>query len=711
MVNLAQNMEERTIEHKLISLDGLDCSDCALVVEHSLGRMDGVLDVDVDYAEQTLNIEYDTRRTSQRAIERRVRQLGYELTPGKWRDRFETNRELLFSLLGGLALLSGWIGMRFLGFPPAAVAAFYLAAYGLAGYDITRHALHALRQRHFDTDLLMILAALGAASLGQFAEGALLLFLFSLGHALQERALDRARHAVRALAELAPKTALVRRDGAELPVPVDRLKIGEIVIVRPGVRLPVDGVVIAGNSAVDQSSVTGESLPVDKLEGDPVYAGSINGEGVLEVRVNRLARDSTLSRVMAMVEQAQNQKSPTQQMAERFMRVFVPAVLVLDLLLIGIPPLFGVPFSEAFLRAMTLLVAASPCALALATPSAILAAVAQAARNGVLVKGGVHLENLGRLRAIAFDKTGTLTTGRPKVTDIITFSTQNEPELLSLAAAVEGRSAHPLAQAIVQEAVEGRLAIPEPGRVEAQTGRGIRASVAGQEIVIGRPETFAIAGNDGSGEIGRQVEALEKQGKSVVLIEVSGQVAGLIAIADVPRSNARNTLAALQQNGVQHTIMLSGDNPQAAAHVADQLGLSEYQASLMPEDKLRAIEELLAKYGVVGMVGDGVNDAPALAHATVGIAMGGARTDVALETADVVLVGSDLEKLPFAVGLGRATWRIIRQNLMISVGTILVLSCLALTGLAGIGIAILFHEGSTLLVALNALRLLGYQRG
>ncbi|MCJ7569657.1 MAG: cadmium-translocating P-type ATPase, partial [Anaerolineales bacterium] len=458
--------------HERVAVEGMDCSDCALVLEHSLERIEGVLDANVSYTAQTVHVEFDTRHTNRRAIERRIQQLGYRVPVEGARNWYQENRELLFSLLGGALLLVGWIGERYLGFPFPASLGLYLAAYVIAGYDITRHALHAVRERHFDTDLLMVFAALGAAALGEFAEGALLLFLFSLGHALEKRALDRARNAIRALADLAPKTALVRREGGEYAIPVEEVQIGEVVIVCPGVRVPVDGQVLEGESAMDQSPVTGESVPVDKVPGEPVFVGSVNGDGALEIRATKLARDSTLARVMEMVERAQAQKSPTQQTTEKFTRVFVPSILVIDILLIIIPPLFfNVPFSTSFMRAMTLLVAASPCALALGTPSAILSGVAQAARNGVLVKGGAHLENLGRLRAIAFDKTGTITRGKPQVTDILAFNGASEDDVLSLAAAVEGRSAHPLAKAVVQ-AAEGRgLSLPVVEDAVSVTGR------------------------------------------------------------------------------------------------------------------------------------------------------------------------------------------------------------------------------------------------
>lgn len=698
--------------HVHLPIAGMDCSDCVTVLEHAVGRLDGVLAVSANYAAGSLRVEFDGRKVNRAAIERRVRSLGYTVPTEGLRSWLAENRELLFSGLAGLCVLLGWAGGRFLGLPGPVSLAFYLAAYVLGGWDISRHAFHALRERRFDTDLLMVLAALGAALLGQFAEGALLLFLFSLGHALEERALDRARAAVRALADLAPKTALVRRNGAELELPVEQLTLDDVAIVRPGGRIPVDGLVVAGRSGVDQAPVTGESAPVDKGPGSPVFAGSVNGEGALEVRVTRLAKDSTLARVMQMVEEAQAQKSPTQQTIERFERVFVPAVLIGVLLVIVVPPLFGVPFAASFMRALTLLVAASPCALALGTPAAILAGVAQAARNGVLVKGGAHLENLGRLKAIAFDKTGTITHGRPELTDIVAGvdGGLEAAGVLALAAALESRSGHPLAQAVVTAAQAQGLALPDVGEVAALTGRGLRGTVAGQTALIGSAALLAEAGIALPPELTAQTTVWQGEGQTVMLVARAGQVVGALAVADTLRPGVAGVMAQLGRAGVSRTIMLTGDNARVAAAIGQQAGISDYRADLLPEDKLAVIRDLLDQYGQVGMVGDGVNDAPALANATVGIAMGGAGTDVALETADVALMADDLAKLPFAVGLGRATRAIIVQNLAIALGVIGLLIAAALTGLVGIGIAIVFHEGSTIVVVLNALRLLGFRQ-
>jgi Cd2+/Zn2+-exporting ATPase len=427
------------------------------------------------------------------------------------------------------------------------------------------------------------------------------------------------------------------------------------------------------------------------------------------VQVTRLAKDSTLARVMKLVEEAQTQKSPTQQLTEKFERVFVPVVLIADLLLIALPPFFGVPFRDSFLRAMTLLVAASPCALALGTPSAILAGIGQAARNGVLIKGGAHLENLGRLKAIAFDKTGTITQGRPEMTDLIPLAALSADKVLALAAAVEIRSAHPLALAVVRAAQDRKLDIPTASVVSATIGRGIQAHVDGQAVVVGNAKLYAENAGALPEHVRQQVQGLEDQGKTVMVVSLEAMPVGLIAVADVLRPEARSTIANLKLLGVDKTVMLTGDNNRVATHIADQVGLSDFHAGLMPEDKLTVIRSLVQEYSSVGMVGDGVNDAPALANASVGIAMGGAGTDVALETADVVLMGDNLSGLPFAIGLGRATRAIIAQNLVIALGVIAVLVVASVTGLVGIGIAVILHDPSRLefvaSVALPAIKL------
>ncbi|MBI5029286.1 MAG: cadmium-translocating P-type ATPase [Chloroflexi bacterium] len=704
--------------HDLLELDGMDCGDCALVVEHGLARLDGVLAASVNYPAAKLRVEYDTEKVSRRAVVARVRDLGYgvrdEKRMGGW---VRENWELALAILSGALLAIGFV-LSQLGAPALVPITVYLLAYVAGGFDITRHALHAIRQLRFDIDALMVLAALGAALLGDFAEGALLLFLFSLGHALEHFAMERAHNAIRALGKLSPKTARVARDGKEMEIAVEQLQRGDLIIVRAGERIPIDGTIVKGRSAIDQSPITGESVPLDKVEGDAVFAGTVNGNGALEIAVTKLAGDTTLARVMQMVEEAQTQKSPTQRFTEKFESVFVPAVLVLDVALIVIPPILGIaPLDVSFYRAMALLVAASPCALAIGTPATILSAVAQAARNGVLVKGGAHLENLGALKAIAFDKTGTLTRGKPEVTDVLEVGrSASNPQLLTsnfqllaLAAAVESRSTHPLAQAVVRAAQARGLELPTVDAVEALTGRGMGAILNGATVLIGNLKLFDDEKVTVDDSIRQRVESFERDGKTTMIAAHGGTILGIIALADTPRAEAQDTLARLRSLGIRQTIMLTGDNERVAAAMAKQVGVSDYRANLMPEDKVTAIRELNTQYGAVAMVGDGVNDAPALANATVGIAMGGAGTDVALESADIALMGDDLSKLPFAVGLSRATRAVIRQNLAIALGVIGLLIIVSVTGVVSLGVAIIMHEGSTLGVVGNALRLLGFR--
>ncbi|MCC6458299.1 MAG: cadmium-translocating P-type ATPase [Caldilineaceae bacterium] len=618
---------------------------------------------------------------------------------------------LILVALAGLFLLIGWAGERFFSLPEGVAFIFYLLSYVAGGYDVATHALPGLLRGRFDTDVLMLAAAAGAALLGEWAEGAFLLFLFSLGHAGEHYALDRARNAVNALGTLMPKTAQVKRGASLEEVPVDQLEPGDVVVVRPGERIPVDGQVAQGSSTVDQSPITGESVPVPKQSGDEVFAGSINQDAALDVTTTALARDNTLSRVLRLVQEAQNQQSPTQQFTQRFTRWFVPAVLVVVALVIVVPPLAGwMPLSDSFYRAMLLLVAASPCALAIGTPAAVLAGIAQAARHGVLIKGGVHLENLGRLQVMAFDKTGTLTTGRFAVTDLVPFNGTTTTELLSIAAAVEQQSTHPLAQGVLTAAQEQNISFPLASQVENIPGKGVTSVVNGQPVQIGTLRLFEeIDGGISDQALAEVMTRLEAEGKSTMALRHGDRFLGVLALADQPRHGVQETLQRLLQLGVKQLVMLTGDNEKVARRIAAEVGVTDVQAQLLPEDKLSAIRALEAEHGAIAMTGDGVNDAPALATATVGIAMGGAGTAVALETADVALMADDLRRLPFAVGLSRASRGIIQQNLAISLGIIVLLILTSVLGWIQLGGAVILHEGSTLVVVLNALRLLAYR--
>ncbi len=701
----------RQFEHEILHITGMDCADCAGSIEHIMKHRAGVITVSVNYAAEKMRIEYDTRKLDHDKIVRRIRSMGYGIEEEKSQTWFQENWELVLALFAGLFLGIGFLGENLFGLPLPVAVVFYILAYISGGYDATRHGLKAVMHLRFDIDFLMVVAALGAAILGEWPEGALLLFLFSLGHSLEHYAMDRARHAIKALGQITPKTARVRRNSSEIELAVEDLQRGDVVIVRPGDRIPIDGRVIEGSSAVDESPITGESVPVEKMTGEKVFAGSVNGEGALEIEVTKLAKDTTVARVIQMVEEAQTQKSPTQQFTEKFERIFVPVILVGVILAIFAPPLLGwLSWSTAFLRGMAVLVAASPCALAIATPAAILSGIAQAGRNGILIKGGVHLENLGALRAIAFDKTGTITRGKPEVTALVPLNGIPEERLLLMAAALESRSNHPLAQAILQKARAQNLDLPEADDVQNFAGRGIQGRVNGQPVSIGNLKLFfELKDERPPEEIIKKVRELEAAGNTTMLVHIANRFGGIIALADRPRANARAAMQRLRQLGIRSLIMLTGDNQRVAAAIARQVEVSEFKAGLLPDEKVKVIREYLRSHRKIAMVGDGVNDAPAMANATVGIAMGAGGTDVALETADVALMASDLSRLPFAVALSRQSRRIIFQNLIISLGIIALLIPTTLLGMAGISVAIIFHEGSTLAVVANALRLLKFK--
>lgn len=726
----------------------------ASAIEARLSRIDGVLEAVVS-PDGVVRVEFDREITSKEAIESALRDGKQPAEPapdnhaghdhddeGREADHdhsghdhahggiFGPRSELIFAVLCGGFLLSGWLLETFTEVTGWMSLGCFIAAYVFGGYYTVTEAVEKIRARKFEIDFLMIVAAAGAATLGAWAEGALLLFLFSIGHALEGYAMGRAKRAIEALAELAPRTARVRRDGTESEVPVEELVVGDTVVIKPDERVPADGFVVLGESSINQAPITGESVPVDKrpvddaaiAAADPetlppehrAFAGTINQSGSLEIQVTKIASENTLSRVVTMVSEAETRVSPTQKFTKRFEKYFVPSVIALVVLLLFAPLVLDESFSESFYRAMAVLVAASPCALAIATPSAVLSGVARAARGGILVKGGGPLESLGSLDAIAFDKTGTLTEGEPRVTDISPAEGVNESELLRIAIPVEDLSKHPLAKAVVRDG-KVRLGqesgvLPEATNLQSITGRGIQAEVEGQLVHIGKDDLFAeVDGPPLPENVRSIVESLEQNGRTTMIVRRGDRYLGVIGLMDTPREAARRTIQTLRDLGIKRMIMISGDNQQVADAVAREVGLDEARGDLMPEDKVEEIKKLNSRSGVA-MVGDGVNDAPAMAAAAVGIAMGAAGSDVALETADVALMADNLDHLPLAIGLSRATRRIIRQNLWMSLGMVAFLVPATLFGLQ-MGPAVMLHEGSTLLVVFNALRLLNYQGG
>lgn len=621
---------------------------------------------------------------------------------------------LIATGLTAMFLLPAWLLDRSAGASPWVPLILYLLAYVAGGAYATYRAVDTLLQKTVDIDLLMIVAAAGAAFIDAWAEGGVLLFLFSLGNALEHYALGRTHRAVRSLIELRPDSALVVRGGLETVVPVEELVVGDEVIVKPGERLPVDGTVLDGESSVDQSPITGESLPVHKRPGDPVFSGTINTSGLLRVQVDRVAREGTLAKIIRIVEEARQQKSRAQRFTEAFQGKYAIGVLVAAALAVAVPVLaLGEPFTPAFYRAMTLLVAASPCALVISTPASILSALANAARCGVLFKGALQLETLGVVDAIVFDKTGTLTRGQPFVTDVVTLPGVAPEELIRLAAPVEHRSEHPLGLAIVEYAVaQGWFDAAHADAVtalESIPGHGVQARLWSETVLIGNEELFARAGVPLRPELREAAETLREQARTVVYVAAGRRTLGLIGIADVVRMVAPAVVGTLRRLGVRRILMLTGDNERAARAIARQVGIDEWHAGLLPEQKVAVVRELQRAGLRVAMAGDGVNDAPALATADVGIAMGAAGTDVALETADVILMADDLEKLPYAIELSRRARRVIVQNLGFALAVIVVLVAGVLIQGLPLPVAVVGHEGSTIVVVLNGLRLLSFR--
>lgn len=713
----------------------------ARLVEGVFARQAGVLHASVSFGSRRFFVEFDPTKTNREtlleiasragivsyaepsspaaAVEKRTEQEHAHGGP------FGERSELVFTLGCGVLTALGW-GLQKAHMPASIPTLLFVVAYVLGGWFTVQEVLVALRGRKFEIDFLMLLAAAGAAVLGDWFEGALLLFLFTLGHALEGYAMARARSAITALAKLVPETAQrIDDSGAESEVLVASLVVGDRILVKPNTRVGADGFVSDGSGSVNQAPITGESVPVDKRSvsdstaalRDPdsldaahrVFAGTINGASALTVIVTKLAGESTLARVAKLVADAGTRKSPTQYLTDRIERVFVPSILVGVTLLLFAWTVVDEPFSRSFYRAMSVLVAASPCALAIATPSAVLSGVARAARGGVLVKGGAHLESLGAVRAIAFDKTGTLTEGKPKLTDVVPLADATERQLLVASVAIEKCSEHPLASAIVEEGAR-RLGNSEPTpatEVEAIVGYGVRGLVDGARVTIGKPGLFDRAGGLVS-DVRSVVDALQADGRTVMVVRSDERDLGVLGMMDAPRESARVVIEQLHRLGIQETIMLTGDNQRVADAVARHVGIRIAKGDLLPEEKVREISALARSKSRVAMVGDGVNDAPAMAHATVGIAMGAGGSDVALETADVALMADDLRALPFAVGLSRAARSVIRQNLWASLGMVALLVPSTIFGFARIGTAVALHEGSTLLVVANALRLLAY---
>jgi len=695
---------------------GLESADSAGPLETMLERIPGVLCANVAYGAERVIVEWDTEATNPAAIHDVVKSMGYALEVPEHGKACSMHAhggglapwlQMPLAIGAGITLAVGFMLEKLAASSVPAVVPFtmYVVALVAAAIFPLRAALNAIRALQPDVETLMILAGVGAAVLGAWFEGAFLLFLFTLGHALEHRAMDKARRTIESLGQLTTRTARVKRGDQVVEVPVETIGIGDVVIVRAGDRIPLDGVIRDGQSMVDQATITGESVPVARGPSDKGLAGTINTEAALEMGVTSLAGDTLLARIVDMVTEAEAAKSSTQRLVQRLEKRFVPIVLVVAFAVPVILIATGMDWKAAVFRGVALIVAASPCALAISTPSAVLAAVARAARGGVLIKGGAHLESLGKVRAIAFDKTGTLTHGKPKLISVTAFSGVAENELLATAAGLEALSSHPLAKAVLDGA-KARGATPlaaEQG--DAVHGKGIQGTVAGKPCRIGNLAMFA--GDTIPADVTKAAAALEEKGQTTMIVWRDDQFIGVIGVADTVRDEAKAAIAELARLGVGTTIMLSGDNERVAKAIASTVGITEVRAPLLPDGKVDAIRKLTNEGGVA-MIGDGVNDAPALAVASVGVAMGGTAADATLETADVVLLDDSLNRLPFAVGLSRRATAVIRQNVLIAVGVSAVLVIASAFGLTSIAQAVVLHEGSTLLVIGNALLLLRY---
>jgi Zn2+/Cd2+-exporting ATPase len=690
-------------------IEGMDCREEVALIERRFKNLPGLEDFSADLMGQRLHVKYDAAKLSASAIAGAVADTGMRACleheePLAVSDSAARIRLALVSI-AGLALAAGLVA----GYAhvDVVVERSILAVAIICGAALTsRKAITAIRMRMLDINVLMLVAAAGAVLLGQWAEAASVVFLFALAQTLEARTLARARNAVRALLDLAPADALVRDSSGDRRVDVERISPGMVLIVRPGEKIPLDGLVVSGQSAVNQAPVTGESLPQEKMPGDVVFAGTINGRGALDVRVTHTRRDSTLARIIHLVEQAQSQRAPAQTFVDRFARVYTPAVLALAALLAVLPPLvFGAPWHTWLYRALVLLVVSCPCALVISTPISVVAALAGAARKGVLIKGGVHLERAGRIRCVAFDKTGTLTRGTPEVVDVTPLAGASPATIVALAASVEHRSHHPIARAIVDYAAVSKIAVMPGDDVRLLDGRGAQGHVKGAQVLLGNHRLFEER-QLCTPAVHDRLERASARGRTPVLVASGGEAIGIIEVADRPREGGRDALQMLRSQGVAHIVMLTGDSRSTAARIAEELGVDEVRADLLPDDKVKAVDELRVRFGPVAMVGDGINDAPALASADVGIAMGAAGSGTALETADVALMADELLKIPYALRLSRATLRNIQANLAISIVLKAAFIALAAGGLATLWMAIVADTGASIIVIANALRLL-----
>lgn len=708
-------------EMKTYRVQGFTCANCAGKFEKNVKKLPGVKDAKVNFGASKISVSGDaTIEDLEKAgafenlkvtPEKSAHNVSQEATDDTKEEKVPFYKKYSTLLYSTSFLVFGYLSYFVNGEENLLTTLLFLASMVVGGLSLFKVGLQNLLRFEFDMKTLMTVAVIGGAIIGEWGEVALVVILFAISEELERFSMDRARNSIRSLMGIAPKEALVRRNGQEIMIHVDDIAVGDIMIVKPGEKIAMDGVVVNGYSAVNQAAITGESVPVGKTVDDEVFAGTLNEEGLLEVKITKLVEDTTISKIIHLVEEAQGERAPAQAFVDKFAKYYTPIIMIIAALVVVVPPLlFGGSWETWIYQGLAVLVVGCPCALVISTPISIVSAIGNAAKKGVLIKGGVYLEEMGALKAIAFDKTGTLTKGVPVVTDFTVLNNQmNEKELLAIITALEYRSQHPLASAIMKKAEEENISYSDMlvEDFSSITGKGIKGIVNGMTYYIGSPKLFKeLLTTDFDKDLEQNVTTLQNQGKTAMIIGTEKEILGIIAVADEVRESSKEIIQKLHQLGIKKTIMLTGDNKGTANAIGSDVGVSDIRANLMPQDKLDYIKQLRSEYGNVAMVGDGVNDAPALAASTVGIAMGGAGTDTALETADVALMGDDLRKLPFTVKLSRKALNIIKANITFAIAIKFIALLLVIPGWLTLWIAILSDMGATLLVALNGLRLM-----
>lgn len=702
-------MSEKMTE-KTYRIEGLSCTNCAGKFEKNVKQLPGVTSATVNFGASKISVEGQT------TIEELEEAGAFEnliIRDDQENDEQVRSKESFIKRNIALIISLGFIlvaviSQLSLGEDHLLTKALYILAIIIGGFDLFKEGFSDLIKLDFSMESLMTIAIIGAAFIGEWAEGSIVVILFAISEALERFSMDKARQSIRSLMDIAPKEALIRRNNVEQLVSVDKIDIDDIMIIKPGQKIAMDGLVINGHSSVNQAAITGESVPVEKQLDDEVFAGTLNEEGVLEVKVTKKVTDTTIAKIIHLVEEAQGERAPAQAFVDKFAKYYTPFIIIMALLIVVVPPLFfGGDWNKWLYQGLSILVVGCPCSLVISTPVSIVSAIGNAAKNGVLVKGGVYLEEIGHLRAIAFDKTGTLTKGKPVVTDFIATSSETDINYLSIISSLESLSQHPLASAILNEADKTNVDYKSIQIEDFQsiTGKGLTGIHQNIRYYIGSPKLFSASVIEET-VVKVQYRQFQEQGKTAMYFGTDEQILGVIAVADEVRDSSAAVISELHKLSIEHTIMLTGDNTKTAESIGKQLGVTEIKGDLMPQEKLDSIKALRTTYNKVAMVGDGINDAPALAASTVGIAMGGAGTDTALETADVALMGDDLQKLPFIVRLSRQTLKVIKQNITFSLGIKLLALLLVIPGWLTLWIAIVADMGATLLVTLNGLRLM-----